>query len=46
MRSKDLDELNEFLEPKKSEIMDIWDMEKDGKVNWEGTDFEDKAFRK
>lgn len=45
-KTKDLQELEEFLEPKKDEIMDVWNMSKDGKINWKNTDFEKKASRK
>lgn len=46
MKTTDLKELEEFLEPTKDEIMDVWNMQKDGKINWKGTDFEKKALRK
>ena len=31
LKTKDLEELEEFLEPKKDEIMDKWSMAKDGR---------------
>ena len=31
LKNKDIEELEEFIEPKKDEIMDVWGMAKDGK---------------
>lgn len=46
MKTKNLAELEEFIEPKKDEIMDRWHMAKDGKQDCTGTPWEKKALRK
>lgn len=45
-KTKNIEELEEFIEPKKDEIMDVWQMAKDGKMNYKGTKWEEKALRK
>jgi hypothetical protein len=47
MKTKDLSELEEFLEPKKDEIMNVWKMQKDGKQRIEkNSKYYQKAIRK
>jgi len=47
LKTKDLEELEEFLEPKKDEIMDKWSMGKDGKQRIEkDSPYYDKVTRK
>jgi hypothetical protein len=45
-RTSSIDKLEEYIEPSKDEIMDIWNMQKDGKCDWTGTEWEIKARRK
>ena len=47
LKTKDIDELEEYIEPKKDEIMDVWNMSKDGKQRVEkDSPFYKKAMRK
>jgi len=47
MKTKDLTELEEFLEPKKDEIMNVWNMQKDGKQRVsKNSEYYKKAIRK
>lgn len=47
LKKKDLEELEEFLEPKKDEIMDRWSMAKDGKTRYEkNSPYYEKVIRK
>jgi len=46
-KTNDLEELSEFLEPKKDEIMNKWSMAKDGKQYIEkNSDYYKKVLRK
>jgi hypothetical protein len=46
-KTKDLEELEEFLEPKKDEVMDVWSMAKDGKQRFNKNDvYYKKSLRK
>ena len=47
LRKKNIEELENFLEPEKNEIMDKWNMSKDGKIWFDKKDkYYKKAIRK
>lgn len=47
LKKKNIEELEEFIEPKKDEIMDVYDMAKDGKQRIDkNSEFYKKAIRK
>jgi len=45
LKSKDIEELEMFLEPKKDEVMDKWSMSKDGKKYYDNR-YKDKYWYK